>query len=92
MKFKREFLVDELGLPRSKENKVEDNVVDNSRWSVDHELIFKHEGKFYQTSYSVGATECQDERPWEYDDEVECTEVAQQEVTVMAWVPVKEEQ
>ncbi len=90
MKFKREFLTDELDLPWSKENKVEDNVIDNSRWSIHHELIFKHDGKFYSTSYSVGATECQDERPWEYEDEVECTEVTQQEIKVMAWVPVEE--
>lgn len=87
MKFKREFLMEELDLPY---NALEDKVVDNSRWSIQHEIIFEHEGKFYRTHYSVGATESQDERPWEYDDEVDCTEVIQQEVTVMAWVPVKE--
>lgn len=87
MKFKREFLVNELGLPH---NAIEDNVVDNSRWSIQHEIVFEHEGKFYQTYYSVGATEIQYERPWEYDDEVECAEVVKQEIKVMAWVPVKE--
>lgn len=87
MKFKREFLINELDLPY---NAVEDKVVDNSRWSIHHKIIFEYEGKFYQTRYSVGATESQDERPWEYDDEIDCTEVVQKEVTVMAWVPVKE--
>ncbi len=87
MKFKREFLVNELDLPYSA---IEDKVVDNSRWSIQHEIIFEYEGKFYITQYSVGATECQDERPWEYDDEVDCTEVVKQEIKVMAWVPVKE--
>ena len=86
MKFEKEFLIDELDLP---ESAIEDKVVDNSRWSIQHEIIFEHEGKFYRTHYQVGATESQDEGPWEYDDEIECTEVIQQEVTVMAWVPVK---
>jgi hypothetical protein len=92
MKFKREFLTEELGLPWFKEHKVEDKVIDNSRWSIDHELVFKYNDKFYQTYYSVGATECQDEHPWEYDDEVNCTEVIQQETKVMAWIPVKEDE
>lgn len=87
MKFKKEFLRDELDLPY---NAIENHVIDNSRWSIQHEIIFEHEGKFYQAYYSVGATECQDERPWEYEDEVECTEVVKQEVTRMEWVPVKE--
>ena len=86
MKFKKEFLIDELDLPYSA---IEDKVIDNSRWSIQHEIIFEYEGKNYRTYYQVGATESQDERPWEYDDEVECTEVVQQEVTIMAWVPVK---
>ena len=86
MKFKKDFLIDELDLPYSA---IEDKVIDNSRWSIQHEIIFEHEGKFYRTHYQVGATESQDEGPWEYDDEIECTEVAQKEITVMAWVPVK---
>ncbi len=86
MKFKREFLVDELDLPWSaKENKV----IDTSRWSTFHEIIFEHEGKYYQTSYSVGSTEYQDERPWEYEDEVDCTEVELKEVVVKQWVSVE---
>jgi len=88
MKFETEFLKNELDLPYGA---IEDNIVDNSRWSIHREIIFEHEGKFYRTHYSEGATECQDERPWESEDEVECTEVTQQEIKVMAWVPVKEE-
>jgi hypothetical protein len=84
--FNRDFLVNELGLPY---NSVEDKVIDNSRWSICHELIFAYDGKYYQTYYSVGSTECQDERPWEYEDEVECIEVIKQEVKVMAWIPVE---
>ncbi|HBN95102.1 MAG TPA: hypothetical protein DDZ66_02285 [Firmicutes bacterium] len=87
MKFKKEFLINECDLPWAA---LEDKIIDNSRWSIHHEIIFEYEGKFYKTYYSVGATESQDERPWEYEDEVDCTEVVQQEIKVMAWVPVKE--
>ena len=42
------------------------------------------------TEYSVGATECQCESPWEYAaDEIECTEVELKEVTIKKWVPIK---
>ena len=70
---------------------VEDNIVDNSRWSIHHELIFNHEGKVYRTYYSVGATEQQDEGPWEYDgDEIECDEVVAKEIVRTEWVAVGE--
>src|SRR5258708_20567292 len=32
-----------------------------SRWSLHYRLVFEKEGKFYETSYSRGATESQDE-------------------------------
>jgi hypothetical protein len=86
VKFKKDFLRYELDLPHSaKENRI----IDNSRWSISHEIIFEHEGKFYQTYYSVGATEQQDESPWEYEDEVECVEVQQVEKVVKVWEPVQ---
>lgn len=65
-----------------------DKVTDNSRWSIHHELIFQLDGKTYQTTYSVGATESQDERPWDYDDEVTCTEVRPVRKEVVVWEPV----
>ena len=73
---------------------IRDNIVDTSRWSNIYELIFSlgvadsiEVGKevFYRTSYSVGATEYQDEGPWEYDTSVECTEVVPVEVTSIEW-------
>ena len=85
MKFKKDFLVDEMDLPWSA---IENKVIETSRWSIYHKIIFEHEGKFYQTYYSVGATECQDETPWEDEDEVDCEEVVQKEVLVKQWVPV----
>ena len=42
------------------------------------------------TTYSEGSTECQDERPWEYKDEIKCTEVELKEVKVKKWIPVED--
>lgn len=86
--FSRDYLRDELDLPYS--GVIVDKIVDTTRWSIVHELVFEDNGKFYMTTYSVGATECQDESPWEYDDEVECTEVELKEVKVKKWVPVED--
>jgi len=42
------------------------------------------------THYSVGATESQWERPWEYEgEEIECTEVHQIEKLIKVWESVK---
>jgi hypothetical protein len=85
MKFKKEFLQDLLG----SDDVVEDKIVDHSRWSVVHDLIFRHEGKFYYVSYSEGATEMQDESPFEYsDDETECPEVHAVKKTVTVYEAV----
>ena len=56
---------------------VETNIVDVTRWSIIYENIYKQKssGKFFETSYSVGATEYQDERPYEYDGEAVFEEV-----------------
>ena len=85
MKFKKEILIDELDLPYSA---LEDNIIDTTRWSEIHEIVFKLDDKFYQTSYSKGSTEMQDEGPWDDEDEVECTEVHQVDKVVKVWEPV----
>ena len=88
--FSREYLMDELDLPY---NAVEEEIIGTSRWSVHYSKVFQDkDGKYYQTAYSVGATECQDERPREYEESVACVEVCQKEVLVRKWVPVKEDQ
>lgn len=45
-------------------------IVDNSRWSVEYECVVKNNknNTYWMTYYSVGATEQQDERPFEYSD------------------------
>lgn len=85
-KFSKDYLVNELDLPYSA---AEEEIVDTSRWSIHYKIIFEDNGKYYQTYYSSGATECQDERPWEYDDEVDCTEVEKRQVMVEKWMPVE---
>jgi|WetSurMetagenome_2_1015567.scaffolds.fasta_scaffold38830_5 hypothetical protein len=58
-----------------------DDVVETTRWTIIYDFIFQNleTGKYYQGWYQVGATEMQDERPWEYTtpkfDEVEPYEV-----------------
>lgn len=51
---------------------VSDEIIDHTRWSVVHEIIVKRksDGLFFVSSYSVGATESQDEAPYEYSDAV----------------------
>ena len=75
--------------------KVEDTIVETSRWAILHAMVFRFKDKFYRSSYRVGATELQDESPYEYDGDsdgmVDCTEVVQKEVMVKIWVPAEGE-
>ena len=88
--FNKEYLTKELGLPYDCKL-IEDDIIDTTRWSIVHEIVFEDKGKFYMTTYSEGATEYQDERPWEYENEVKCTEVELKEVKVKKWIPVEDE-
>ena len=68
---------------------IESNVIDNNRWSIVHKGVFKHTptNKYYSVNWRTGATEMQDERPFEYEDEIEFVEVEQVEVVVKQWKP-----
>lgn len=85
VKFSKKYLRNELDLPYGA---IEDKIIDTSRWSIHHNIIFADNGKFYSTWYSKGATEIQDEEPWEYDDEIECTEVHIVEKLMKVWEPI----
>ena len=85
-KFSKKYLTEELNLPLSA---LEDDIIDTSRWSIQHKIVFKDDEKYWKTWYSVGATECQDEKPWDDIDEVECTEVEKKIVQVERWVEVE---
>lgn len=87
MKFKKEDL-ESLAYKDEPENFkiIEDIICGHRRWSVDHSLVFKYKDKFYKTNYSHGATEAQDESPYEHDDnEIECQEVIPIEKTIMTY-------
>jgi hypothetical protein len=92
--FKKEDLLELLDGETEALKPVKDKVVGNSRWSIQHSLVFqdKTSGRFYEVEYSVGATEQQDEGPFEYEgDDIEVTEVRPQQRTVTVYEPVPAE-
>ena len=65
---------------------IKNEIVDTSRWSIHHELVIQNKEnlKFFKGYYSVGATESQDESPWEYT-EPEFNEVEPVETTTIVY-------
>jgi hypothetical protein len=65
----------------------QDEHYDSSRWSELHELVFRapDDNHLYSVLYSVGLTEYQDEKPWEYDTTVTGTHVEPFEVTKVVY-------
>ena len=47
---------------------IEDKIVGKRRWSIEYEIVVqrKSDGKYFKDNYRRGATESQDERPYEY--------------------------
>lgn len=67
-------------------------IVDSSRWATQHSLVFRHGDRFFETIYSQGATEQQDESPFECDPEmIECVEVYPVTETITTYKQVEEE-
>lgn len=89
--FDKQQLLDILGEDDENFEILENEMIDKSRWSIHYNLVFKEldSGKLYETSYSVGATESQDERPWEYETEIKCVEVEPVEVVTIKFKPVQ---
>lgn len=69
---------------------ISNEIVDKSRWTVQYELLVKIGEKFYRTFYERGATEYQDNGPWECDDKIELIEVEPREVKTIQYFPVKD--
>lgn len=89
--FKREYLIEELGLPYSLCNEyfIEDTIDWVDCGLVGHTLIFRDkDGKTYRTSYDI-PDEPDDWTPWEDEEEVECQEVVP--VKTIKWVDKKEQ-
>ena len=85
IKIDRDSMLDYLGSP----SVITDVVASHGRWHVGHKLTFRHtDGKVYITSYRRGATESQDEGPWENQQEVECREAHEVPRTGTEWVEI----
>jgi len=89
MKFPKQLLCD-LAYDETDEAKlIESELVDVSRWSIHYRMVFKIDNKFYSADYRKGATESQDESPFEYDpEEIECEEVFPQARTIIVYEPI----
>lgn len=79
-----------LGPPSTSRAQVlECTVDDTTRWSVVYDVVFRLVGmpddEALQTCYQRGATEMQEESPWEYETEVECTVMHRVTKTVTVW-------
>ena len=88
VKFTKEYMEEVLWGDAEGTEIIVNEIIDTSRWSNHYSLIFKKDDKYYRAYYSSGATEQQDERPWEYEDEVKCTEVEPYEKTVIDYKEV----
>ena len=64
----------------------------SGRWTDEYELVVQniHTNEFYSSGYSRGSTEMQVEQPWEYEDKAVFVKVEPEEVTVIKYVEVKE--
>ena len=66
-------------------------IIDTNRWSIIYEIVFRFDDQLsdqaWSASYSVGATEMQDESPWEYEEEVKAILVKRVEKVVEVWEP-----
>ena len=63
-------------------------ITGNSRWSIENDLVIKEiaTGKFGKTNYRYGATENQDEGPFEDDEDIiEFDEVFPVEKTIIVY-------
>jgi len=64
------------------DDQVLDELIETTRWAVLHRLVFKKDGKFWECSFREPATEDQE---WD-DDDLDCTEVFDHEVTVIKYL------
>ena len=92
-KFPKEFLQRMVGedIDPSEGEQLDDELIDTSRWSTIHKMTFKaDDGLIYQSGYSRGATESQDESPYEHDNElIECVQVESVEVMTVQYRQVQ---
>lgn len=86
--FKKEDLIDLTDGNCEGLTSVENRITSTGRWSINHKMVSREDatGKFYVVYYSRGATEQQDESPFEYEpDLIECAEVRPVERLVVVY-------
>lgn len=90
-KFDKYYLTDVLCLPWDSEYVEEDKIIEIGRWEIYHLLVFRDiDGTYWETDYWHGTTEMQPERPWEYEDEVECRQVERKITPIIKFFPIEE--
>lgn len=95
MKFKTEVLRDLVWEDGSDNLFIaSDRISGKSRWAIIHDLVFGDRSTatthYYRIDYRVGATENQDETPFEYaGEELECQEVWPHETISIEYRPVR---
>jgi hypothetical protein len=82
VKLAKQVALDILDGDKSQGEVVLDEITGKGRWSIRYRVVFKIGDKFLLGSYSVGATENQDEGPWEHQDNPEFEEVEAYERTI----------
>lgn len=92
MTFTRDELLNDLAVldvPAEGVEVISDRLCDHSRWAVRHELIFRTPaqpaGEAWKVYYDVGATEQQDEQPWEHEEKIVATLVRATKKTITVW-------
>jgi hypothetical protein len=92
-KFPKEELCDLLECSKGEEmdgyTMISDKIIDNDRWAIRSELTFKYDDKYYIVHYRRGATELQDEYPFDdCGDLVECMEAERHAKPVYYYIPI----
>jgi hypothetical protein len=66
---------------------IQNKIVGTRRWAIEYEIVVKRisDGKFFKDAYRRGATENQDERPYEYS-EPNFMEVEPVETTIIEYI------
>ena len=69
---------------------VENDITSHSRWDIYYTIVVQRisDGKYFQDTYSVGATEYQEERPWDSSDP-NFIEVVPVEKIVIEYIPIE---
>jgi hypothetical protein len=81
-----EFIIDE---DATDWRPVKDTILETGRWDVLHLAVYKHNDKFYEVAYRVGATEYQEQTElFDEPGDVEFFEVEPKQVTVTKYVRV----